>query len=178
MAAIAASQFGRDKVTILASPGIASLGAWLEQLLAESTGKDGKGLVPIDGEALSSPDVYGFDRMFVYLRLKPSPDAAQDAWADALVRAGHPLVRIGLDDLYDLGAEFFSWQLATAVAASILTVMVVLAVPLTFDPAAWYFGRSLVGLALILAPGVWGAVQALAGRPILAPLLADGQPAR
>ena len=65
-----------------------------------------------------------------------------------------------------------------AVAASILTVMVVLAVPLTFDPAAWYFGRSLVGLALILAPGVWGAVQALAGRPILAPLLADGQPAR
>ena len=104
------------------SPAIASLGAWLEQLLAESTGKGGKGLIPIDGEALAAPDVYGLDRMFVYLRLKSAPDPAQDAWADALERAGHPVVRIVLDDVYDLGEEFFRWEFATAVAGSILGV--------------------------------------------------------
>ena len=119
---VAASQFGRDKVTIVASPGISSLGAWLEQLLAESTGKDGKGLIPIDGESLSSPEAYGLDRMFVYLRLKSAADAAQDAWADALERAAHPIVRITLDDVYDLGEEFFRWEFATAVAGSILGV--------------------------------------------------------
>ena len=118
----AASQFSRDKVTIVASPGIGRLGAWLEQLLAESTGKDGKGLIPIDGEALAAPDAYGRDRMFVYLRLRSASDAAQDAWADALERAGHPLVRIVLDDVYDLGGEFFRWEFATAVAGSILGV--------------------------------------------------------
>ena len=80
------------------SPGIVSLGAWLEQLMAESTGKEGKGLIPIDREALAAPDAYGLDRIFVYLRLKSAPDAAQDAWADALERAGHPVVRIVLDD--------------------------------------------------------------------------------
>jgi transaldolase/glucose-6-phosphate isomerase len=119
---VAASQFGRDKVTIIISPRISSLGAWLEQLLAESTGKDGRGLIPIDGEPLASPDAYGLDRMFVYLRLKSAPDPAQDAWADAIARAGHPLVRITLDDVYDLGEEFFRWEFATAVAASILGV--------------------------------------------------------
>jgi transaldolase/glucose-6-phosphate isomerase len=119
---VAASQFGRDKVTIVASPGIASLGAWLEQLLAESTGKDGKGLIPIDGETLSSPEFYGLDRTFVYLRLKSAPDTAQDAWAEALERAGHPIIRIALDDPYDLGEEFFRWEFATAVAGSILGV--------------------------------------------------------
>jgi len=119
---VAASQFGRDKVTIVTSPGIAGLGAWLEQLLAESTGKDGQGLIPIDGETLSSPEVYGLDRMFVYLRLKSAPDTAQDAWAEALERAGHPIIRIALDDLYDLGEEFFCWEFATAVAGSILGV--------------------------------------------------------
>ena len=119
---VAASQFGRDKVTIVSSPGIGSLGSWLEQLLAESTGKNGRGLIPIDREALGPPDAYGIDRMFVYLRLKSAPDLSQDAWADALERAGHPVIRIVLDDPYDLGEEFFRWEFATAVAGSVLGV--------------------------------------------------------
>jgi transaldolase/glucose-6-phosphate isomerase len=119
---VAASQFGRDKVTIVSSPGISSLGSWLEQLLAESTGKNGRGLIPIDREALGPPDAYGFDRLFVYLRLTSAPDATQDAWANALERAGQPVVRIALDDPYDLGEEFFRWEFATAVAGSVLGV--------------------------------------------------------
>jgi transaldolase/glucose-6-phosphate isomerase len=119
---VAASQFGRDKMTIVASPTIDSLGAWLEQLVAESTGKAGKGLIPIDREALGKPDVYGRDRIFVYLRLRSAPDAAQDAGVDALERAGHPVVRITVDDPYDLGEEFFRWEFATAVAGSILGI--------------------------------------------------------
>ena len=119
---VAAQEFGRDKVTIVASPGIVDLGAWLEQLLAESTGKDGKGLIPIDREALGKPEVYGGDRLFVYLRLASAPDAAQDAALDALERAAHPVVRIVVDDPYDLGEEFFRWEFATAVAGSILDV--------------------------------------------------------
>ena len=119
---VAAQEFGRDKVTIVASPGIVDLGAWLEQLLAESTGKDGKGLIPIDREALGKPEVYGRDRLFAYLRLASAPDATQDASVDALERAGHPVVRIVVDDPYDLGEEFFRWQFATAVAGSILGV--------------------------------------------------------
>jgi transaldolase / glucose-6-phosphate isomerase len=117
-----AAEFGRDKVTIVASPGIVDLGAWLEQLLAESTGKDGKGLIPIDREALGTPDVYGRDRLFIYLRLSSVPDVAQDASVDELERAGHPVVRIVVDDPYDLGEEFFRWEFATAVAGSILGV--------------------------------------------------------
>jgi transaldolase/glucose-6-phosphate isomerase len=119
---VAAQEFGRDKVTIVASPAIFDLGAWLEQLVAESTGKDGKGLIPIDREALGNPDVYGRDRLFVYLRLSSAPDAAQDASVDELERAGHPVVRIAVDDPYDLGEEFFRWEFATAVAGSILGI--------------------------------------------------------
>src|SRR5215831_17207247 len=119
---IAASRFGRDKVTIIASPGVASLGAWLEQLIAESTGKDGKGLIPIDREALGDPGVYGSDRLFVYLRLRPAPDAEQDRRFAALERAGHPLLSITIDDPYDIGEEFFRWEIATATAGSILGV--------------------------------------------------------
>jgi transaldolase/glucose-6-phosphate isomerase len=117
---VAADQFGRDKVTIVASPGICALGAWLEQLIAESTGKAGKGLIPIDRETLGNPDVYGRDRIFVYLRLLSAPDAAQDKSVEDLERAGHPVVRIAVDDAYDLGEEFFRWEIATAVAGSIL----------------------------------------------------------
>lgn len=119
---VAANKFGRDKLTIIASPGIYDLGAWLEQLLAESTGKEGKGLIPIDREALGKPDVYGRDRLFVYLRLRSAPDAAQDQSVAELERAGHPVVRIGVDDPYDLGEEFFRWEIATAVAGSILGI--------------------------------------------------------
>ena len=94
---VAASQFGRDKMTIVASPAIYDLGARLEQLVAESTGKDGKSVIPIDHEALGKPDVYGRDRIFVYLRLLSAPDAAQDASVDELERAGHPVVRMAVD---------------------------------------------------------------------------------
>ncbi len=113
---------GRDKVTLVASPAIAELGAWLEQLLAESTGKDGKGLIPVDREALGPPEVYGGDRVFVYARFSPEPDAAQDAAVEALERAGQPVIRISLDDRYDIGQEFFRWEIATAVAGSILGI--------------------------------------------------------
>jgi transaldolase/glucose-6-phosphate isomerase len=119
---IAAKQFGRDKLTIIASPGIYDLGAWLEQLVAESTGKEGKGLIPVDREALGEPEVYGRDRLFVYLRLRSAPDAAQDQSIEALERAGHPVVTIAVDDAYDLGEEFFRWEIATAVAGAILGI--------------------------------------------------------
>jgi transaldolase/glucose-6-phosphate isomerase len=113
---------GRDKVTIIASPGIADLGAWLEQLIAESTGKEGKGLIPVDREALTKPEAYGNDRLFVYLRLDSEPDQSQDAAVELLERAGQPLVRIALSDRYQLGEEFFRWEVATAVAGSILGI--------------------------------------------------------
>jgi transaldolase / glucose-6-phosphate isomerase len=119
---LAAKQFRRDKLTIIASPRIADCGAWLEQLVAESTGKDGMGVIPIDREALGPPDVYGADRLFVYLRLRSAPDAEQDRAVKALERAGHPVVRIVLEDEYDIGKEFFRWEIATAVAGSILGV--------------------------------------------------------
>ncbi len=113
---------GRDKVTIIASPGISGLGAWLEQLLAESTGKNGKGLIPIDLERVGPPGVYGSDRLFVYIRLEVAPDRSQDEAIDALERAGHPVVRIMVTDPYDLGREFFRWEIATAVAGSIIGI--------------------------------------------------------
>jgi transaldolase / glucose-6-phosphate isomerase len=117
-----AARAGRDKVTIISSPGISDLGAWLEQLLAESTGKQGKGIIPVDREKLGAPDVYGKDRVFAYLRLEPSPDPKQDAQVAALEKAGHPVVRIALTDTYDLGQEFFRWEIATAVAGSIIGI--------------------------------------------------------
>jgi transaldolase / glucose-6-phosphate isomerase len=113
---------GRDKVTIVASPGIHDLGAWLEQLIAESTGKIGKGLVPVDREPLGAPDVYGADRIFAYLRLESGADDVQDRAVDALAAAGQPVVRISLPDAYHLGAEFLRWEIATAVAGSILGI--------------------------------------------------------
>ena len=113
---------GRDKITIIASPAIYDLGAWLEQLIAESTGKNGKGLIPVDREKLGAPDVYGDDRLFAYLRFEPAPDPVHDRAIDALERAGQPVVRIGLTDVYDLGQEFFRWEVATAVAGSIIDI--------------------------------------------------------
>jgi transaldolase/glucose-6-phosphate isomerase len=116
------AEHGRDKVTLIASPPLWDLGAWLEQLLAESTGKQGRGLIPVDGEPVGAPQVYSQDRLFVYLRLESAPDAAQDAAVAALERAGHPVVRLAIADLYDLGQEFFRWEFATAVAGSILGI--------------------------------------------------------
>jgi transaldolase / glucose-6-phosphate isomerase len=113
---------GRDKVTIVASPAIADFGAWLEQLLAESTGKQGKGLIPVAAEPLGAPDVYGWDRLFIYLQLSGETDARQDDAVAAFERAGHPVVRIVVADRYHIGQEFFRWEFATAVAGSILGV--------------------------------------------------------
>jgi len=115
---------GRDKVTIIASPGIWDLGAWLEQLLAESTGKAGKGLIPVDQEQLGRIDVYGNDRLFVYMRLASAPDATQDTVVEALEKAGQPILRIAVADPYDLGQEFFRWEIATAVAGAIIGINV------------------------------------------------------
>ncbi|MEK6336662.1 MAG: bifunctional transaldolase/phosoglucose isomerase [Acidobacteriota bacterium] len=111
---------GRDKVTIVSSAGISDLGAWLEQLLAESTGKNGKGLIPCDRESLGTPETYGNDRLFVYLKL--GSDSAHDASIQELERAGHPIVRIVVREVYDLGQEFFRWEIATAVAGSIIGI--------------------------------------------------------
>src|SRR2546429_6562166 len=104
------------------SPRILNLGDWLKQLVAETTSKEGKGLIRIDREPLGKPDVDGRDRLLVYLRLSSAPDAAQDAAVDELERAGHPVIRIAIDDPYDLGEEFFRWEFATAVAGSILGI--------------------------------------------------------
>jgi transaldolase/glucose-6-phosphate isomerase len=113
---------GHDKVTIVASPGIADLGAWLEQLIAESTGKIGRGLIPIDGETLGAPGVYGKDRLFAYLRLDDAPDAAQDAAIAALEKAGQPVIRATLNGHQEIAQQFFLWEFATAVAGTLLGI--------------------------------------------------------
>ena len=118
----AACNAGRDKVTAIASPGIADVGAWLEQLLAESTGKQGKGIVPVDDEALGPPDVYGDDRLFAYLRLADTPDVAQDKAVKALEAAGQPVVRVTLGMPIEIGQVFYLWEFATAVAGSVIGI--------------------------------------------------------
>ena len=117
-----AANHGRDKITIVTSPGIFDLGAWLEQLIAESTGKIGKGIIPVDRERLARPASYGSDRVFAYVRLASKPNKAQDAAVAALEKAGHPVVRITLPSTYNLGQEFFRWEIATAVAGSIIGI--------------------------------------------------------
>lgn len=118
----AARQTGWDKMSFIATPGIDPLGSWLEQLLAESTGKYGTGLIPVWGEGLASPQYYDEDRLFIYLRLVPEADPAQDAAVDHLVDAGHPVLRIDISDRYDLGQEFFRWELATAIAGAVMHI--------------------------------------------------------
>ena len=119
---VAATQFGRDKVTIIASPGIATLGAWLEQLLAESTGKQGRGLIPLAGEPVTSPDRYGEDRLFAYIELGGQGDDAQRQAIQALEQAGHPVVRIVVKDIWHIGQEFLRWEIAVAVAGAIIAI--------------------------------------------------------
>ncbi|MGI8557893.1 MAG: bifunctional transaldolase/phosoglucose isomerase [Solirubrobacteraceae bacterium] len=118
----AAARSGRDKLTLITSAGIQDFGAWLEQLLAESTGKQGKGVIPVDREALGAPDSYGEDRLFVYLRLESEHDDDQDAHVNALKDAGHPVVQIAVLSVYELGGEFFRWEFAAAVAGSIIGI--------------------------------------------------------
>ena len=110
---------GRNKLTLIASPTIASFGYWVEQLIAESTGKQGKGIVPVEGEPLGKPDVYGDDRVFVYIRMDSDP---VNRPVQALERAGHPVVTLTLRDKLDLGGEFLRWEVATAIAGSILGI--------------------------------------------------------
>jgi transaldolase/glucose-6-phosphate isomerase len=113
---------GRDKVTLIASPSIASFGAWAEQLLAESTGKQGRGLIPVDGEPLGDAAAYGSDRLFIHVRDARRADTGQDRTIEALRRAGHPVVRIDLAGAELLGQEFFRWELATAVAGAVIGI--------------------------------------------------------
>ena len=117
-----AARQGIDKLTLAASPGIHDLGAWLEQLVAESTGKQGKGIVPVDRESLGPPSVYGDDRLFAYLRLEEAPDPAQDAAVAALHKAGRPVVTIRVATRHDLAEEFVRWEVATAIAGAILEI--------------------------------------------------------
>ena len=117
---------GRDKVTLITPPPIDSFGLWVEQMIAESLGKEGRGIVPVAGEPLLSPDCYGDDRLFIYLRTGKGDDEPGLHWCDDAVErletAGHPVARLELTSVYDLGAEFFRWEYATAIAGSMLDV--------------------------------------------------------
>ena len=118
----AAALAGRDKLTFVMSSGVSSLGAWIEQLVAESTGKSGKGIVPVEGETLGEPSSYASDRVFVSVALDSEIDQAPDRTLGALAELGHPVVRIGIRQLEDLGQEFFRWEVATAVAGAVLGI--------------------------------------------------------
>ena len=117
---VLARDFQRDKVTLVASPEIASLGTWLEQLIAESTGKQGKGLIPVDGETLATPDRYGSDRVFVHLVFGDKDNS--DAPLDALESRGHPVIRLRIGDPYQIAQMFFVWEMAIAVAGAVIGI--------------------------------------------------------
>jgi glucose-6-phosphate isomerase len=117
-----AARLGRDKITFAISPGIETFADWVEQLIAESTGKENKGLLPVAGEALGEPGVYGNDRIFVYLKLESEAESGVEQMLDALEAAGHPVIRISLRDKLDLGQEFFRWEVATATAGALLGI--------------------------------------------------------
>ncbi len=118
----AAAKLGRDKVTLLCSHSVHDLGAWLEQLLAESTGKVGKGLIPVDREPLTDPANYGNDRVFAYIAYSKENDSDLDEHVRAVEQSGHPVLRLRLNDLYDLGQTMFQWEVATAVAGSVIGI--------------------------------------------------------
>jgi glucose-6-phosphate isomerase len=146
---------GRDKVTLVASPSIAGFGAWVEQLIAESTGKEGRGILSVADEPLKSLTVYGNDRLFCYLRLEG--DTTHDAAVAALEMAGHPVVRIALRDHHDLGGEFFRWEIATALAGRFLGI----------NP----FDQPNVESAKVLARKMVAAYQRDGRLPMLTPTL-------
>jgi glucose-6-phosphate isomerase len=108
------SKHGKDKLTFVTSKQVSSFGAWVEQLIAESTGKKGKGILPVDGESLEEPEYYSNDRLFVYIHLKK--DERERKVVDKFLNVGHPVIELILDDLYDLGEQYFIWEIATAVA--------------------------------------------------------------
>ncbi len=112
----------KDKLTLVTSPSVSGFALWVEQLVAESLGKQGQGMVPVAGEPLVKPEFYGTDRVFVYIRLQGDENSEYDKAIERLRSAGHPVVQYDLRDSYDLGAEFFRWEFATAVTGSILGV--------------------------------------------------------
>ena len=116
------AQQGRNKLTLVTSPAIGGFGLWVEQLLAESTGKEGKGIIPIAGEPLAAPNSYGDDRLFVYLHLDGDDNSDTDPAVERLEASGQPVVRLELRDKYDLGAEFYRWEFATAVSGYLLGI--------------------------------------------------------
>jgi len=116
------NQQKKDKVTLLVDEPLVTIGLWLEQLMAESTGKEGKGLIPISNEPLGEVSIYGEDRLFVHLSVKNPLNLSLKAGIEALIKAGHPVVTLEISDLWDLGKEFFEWEFATAVAGSILAI--------------------------------------------------------
>ena len=117
-----AAKAGRDKLTIFTSPEVADLGAWMEQLVAESTGKLGKGITPVDREAIAAPEIYGKDRIFAYIRYAGTADSSQDVKVAAIEAAGHPVVTIEIADLYEIFGQFFTWEVATSVAGSVMGI--------------------------------------------------------
>ncbi len=117
-----AANSGRDKLTVFTSPEIYDLGAWMEQLVAESTGKLGKGITPVDRESIAAPEFYGNDRVFVYIRYAGTTNNSQDAKVAALEAAGQPVIHIEIADLYEIFGQFFSWEIATSVAGSLMGI--------------------------------------------------------
>jgi transaldolase/glucose-6-phosphate isomerase len=117
---VLARDFGRDKITIVASQSIASTGAWLEQLLAESTGKHGKGFIPIDRETLGEPECYGADRVFIHLHLSGDDDC--DRQLQTLQERGHPVLRLAIEDTYQIAQLFIVWEMAVAVVGAVLSI--------------------------------------------------------
>ena len=119
----AAAQDGRDKLTLIAAPALDAFGLWVEQLIAESTGKRGRGIVPIAGEPLAAPELYGGDRLFVRMRAHGAPgEEAREAGIRAIKATRAPVVEIDLPATLALGAEFMRWEIATAVAGAILEI--------------------------------------------------------
>lgn len=150
---------GRDKLTLITSPALASFGDWIEQLIAESTGKEGKGILPVVGESVGVPGDYGGDRLFCYLRL--DGDSTHDQAIEDLEEAGYPVLQFKLHDIYDLGGQFFIWELATAIAAQRLKV----------NP----FDQPNVEAAKILARQKVAELEARGSFPTLSPTLeSDG----
>ena len=117
-----AANAGHDKITFFCSPEIHDLGAWFEQLIAESTGKQGKGITPVDREHIAAPDHYGNDRIFAYVRLEGGKNDELDKLVEALEKAGQPVVRLAVKDLYGIAQQFFTWEIATAVAGSVIGI--------------------------------------------------------
>ena len=155
-----AANAGRDKITIFTSPEIYDLGAWMEQLIAESTGKLGKGITPVDREAIGAPAVYGNDRVFAYIKLTGTADSSVDAKVALLEAAGHPVIHVEISDLYEIFGQFFSWEIATAVAGSVMGI----------NP----FNQPDVESAKIETRALTTAYEKTGQLPVREPVLVDG----